>query len=94
MTTKAEREHLARVAALSCVVCRNEGLGESPALCHHVNARAMGRKASHFDVLPLCHTHHDAGIYGVSVHAGLAEWERRHGTEQELLAQVREELGP
>ncbi|TKV21909.1 hypothetical protein FDX01_06260 [Citrobacter sp. wls613] len=32
--TKAEQRHLDRVVALGCIVCRNEGLGESPAVIH------------------------------------------------------------
>ncbi|WP_439896007.1 hypothetical protein [Citrobacter freundii] len=28
--TKAEKLHLSRVAELRCIVCRNEGLGDTP----------------------------------------------------------------
>lgn len=98
MTTKAARLHLARVAALGCIVCRNEGLGESPAAAHHINAHAMGRKASHFETIPLCPPHHQyadgtARYAGhIAVHVSLVEFERRYGTERDLLAQTLAEI--
>jgi hypothetical protein len=49
----------------------------------------MGKRASNFDVIPLCHIHHRTGGYGVAVHAGKLEWESANGTEIELLAQVK-----
>ena len=91
---KAEKEHLSRVAALGCIVCRNEGLGETPAACHHIRTGVgRGQKASHFDVLPLCGHHHQTGGHGEAIHAGQKTWEARFGTELELLEQVRRELG-
>lgn len=35
---KAEKLHLSRVAELRCIVCRNEGLGDSPAEIHHCSS--------------------------------------------------------
>ena len=92
--SKATRDHLAKVAALGCVVCRNEGLGDSPAHAHHINCHAMARKASDFETIPLCHPHHQAAdgtatFQGhIAVHRSLEEFERRYGTERELLEQV------
>jgi hypothetical protein len=54
MATKAEKEHMGRVAALSCVVCRNLGLGESPAEVHHIGNGTMGKRASNHETIPLC----------------------------------------
>lgn len=92
--TKDERAHMSKVAALGCVVCRNLGYGETPAALHHIRAgQGMSQRASHYQVLPLCGTHHQTGGYGVAIHAGQKEWESRYGTELELLEQVYDEIG-
>jgi hypothetical protein len=92
--TKAERERMSAVAALSCVVCRNEGLGESPAELHHPRFLAGGgQRSSHMDVIGLCAMHHRLGGYGTAFHSGPDIWQQRFGTEQELLEQTRRELG-
>jgi hypothetical protein len=81
-------------AALTCVVCRNEGLGESPAELHHPRFLAGGgQRSSHMDVIPLCALHHRLGSWGTAYHAGPEEFERRYGTEADLLAQTKRELG-
>lgn len=89
--TSAERCHIARVIALGCIVC---GCSAVP---HHPRELSLGcgtgLKASNFDVIGLCNSHHTTGGYGVAIHAGVEEWERRYGTQIELLAQVRAELG-
>lgn len=92
--TKAEKAHLARVAALGCVVCRRLGLGESPAEIHHPRVSAgLGRRATHFEALPFCDRHHRNGPDALHV-MGRKAWEARFGfTELELLAQVRQLLG-
>ena len=53
----------------------------------------MAQRASHFDVLPLCHVHHRTGGHGVAFHAGQEAWEAKFGTERELLAAVRGLIG-
>lgn len=94
MTTSAERRHLSRVAQLGCIVCLREGLGETPCEIHHPRSLAgMGQKASHFNAIGLCPTHHRTGGHGVALHAGQRTWEARFGTEAELLADVRRRLG-
>lgn len=90
--TSTERLHHHRVAALGCVVCRNEGLGKTPAEVHHIRTGQGAMRASHFDVIPLCHTHHRTGGYGVAYHAGAAAWQESFGREVDLLAQTRKEL--
>jgi hypothetical protein len=85
--TALEALHLGRVAALGCIVC---GMSAG---CHHIRHQAgMGRKNSHFEAIPLCPDHHQTGGYGVAFHAGPREWERRYGTERELLAVVMAKL--
>lgn len=91
---KSEKLHLSRVADLACIVCRNENLGETPAEIHHCSkGTGLSVRADNFHVIPLCHTHHRTGGYGVAIHAGRQTWENRFGTESELLAQVRAEMG-
>ena len=92
MTTKAENQHLSRVAELACVVCRNEGLGETPASCHHIrDGQGMSQRASHWEVIPICHHHHQ-GAEGIHT-LGTKTWQARYGAERDLLAQIRMELG-
>ncbi|MBA7873256.1 MULTISPECIES: Ref family recombination enhancement nuclease [unclassified Citrobacter] len=91
---KAEKLHLSRVADLHCIVCRNEGLGDTPAEIHHCSSgTGMSVRADNFHVIPLCHTHHRTGGHGVAIHAGRQSWENKFGTETELLVQVLYELG-
>lgn len=84
------KSHLNRVIALGCIIC-----GRS-AVPHHPRAgenSGMGLKAPDEMAIPLCNDHHTDGGYGVAIHAGQEEFERRYGTEADLLIQVREELG-
>jgi len=63
--TNSERDHLARVAALGCIICRWLGFGESPAQVHHVRAgQGMAQRAGHYCAIPLCEPHH-TGTHGV-----------------------------
>jgi hypothetical protein len=92
--TKAEREHMGVVAGLACIVCRNLGFGESPAEVHHVRYLAGGgQRSGNLDTIPLCPLHHRLGGWGIAFHAGPEEFERRYGTEAELLKQTRREIG-
>lgn len=89
MTTKAEKRHRNAVAALGCIVCRNAGHEDSPAELHHIrDGHGMSRRASEWEVIPLCPFHHRTGGYGHAVHAGRIMWEANHGTQRELLALV------
>lgn len=92
--TKTEREHVIRVAKLGCIACKQKGHFTPEVEIHHVRMHnGLGRKASHFEVLPLCHVHHRTGGHGVAFHAGRATWEAEFGTEAELLWMVRKALG-
>ena len=91
--TQHEKQWLNATQALGCVVCRNAGWGPTPAEIHHKRqGPGAGQRASHYHSLPLCPPHHRSGGYGVALHAGQAYWEQLYGTENELLAQVHEEL--
>ena len=84
--TAEERRHMAAVAELGCVVCRIHLGVFSPACIHHTEGKT--RPGAHLRVLPICGIHHTLGGHGVARHAGKAEWERRYGTEAELLEYV------
>ena len=82
-----------RVASLGCVVCRNEGLGDTPAAVHHL--LKSGKRIGHRHTIPLCYHHHQSGhndALAVSVHPWEQEFERRYGTQAALLEQVTREL--
>ena len=87
---KAEKDHLDAVASLGCIACYNIGYPDSPANIHHIRAgQGMSQRASNYETIPLCPTHHQHGGHGVAIHAGQKTWEATHGTETELLEQVR-----
>lgn len=87
--TKAERQHLQRVADLGCIVCKLHLCVFSPAEVHHLRAGCgAGQRASHYRTIPLCPPHHRTGGYVVAIHAGQKMWEEIYGTEESLLVQV------
>ena len=91
--TKAEKEHLSKVAALGCMVCRRMGYEGTPAEIHHPRrGTGMGQRASHYDAIPLCPEHHrgNTGIHGL----GTKGFPKRWGfTESDLLDEVKMLLG-
>lgn len=82
---KAESDHVSKVVSLGCVACRRAGFYDSPAEAHHIGNGTMGKRASNYEVIPLCPTHHRLGAHGVAVHAGRKTWEANYGTERNLL---------
>lgn len=86
--TKAEREHLARVAEIGCILCARLGYPGTPAEVHHIRTHTgAGRRASHFDTVPLCPEHHrgNTGIHGM----GRKAFERHYQvTELALLTET------
>lgn len=90
MTTNLERKHMNKVSQLGCCVCfRIHGPHEpGPVELHHPRKGVgMAQRASHFDVLPLCVSHHRGkmGIHGM----GRKAFEAHYGfTELELLDDV------
>ena len=82
---KAEQEHCKRVAALGCYIC-----GAEPQL-HHIRpiGTGIGRRSSHFEVIPLCYNHH---LGPFSIHNKKLLFEQRHGTEKEILQIITERL--
>lgn len=82
--TKAEREYMARVVDLGCVICKQ------PAQVHHMGSGGMGMRSSHSDIIPLCMNHH-TGPQGIHT-IGKRTWQDKYGYEREYLELVREAL--
>jgi hypothetical protein len=86
--TKDEKNWLNRISNFGCVVCRKhyEIDDAPPANCHHIRqGMGAGQKNSHYMVLPLCHHHHQ-GQDGF--HSAPKTWQKKYGTESELLEWV------
>lgn len=77
--TKTEKEFMRRVAALGCIICKR------PCELHHPTGAGWGLRHSHYDVIPLCAEHHRIGNLGVAIHAGTKTWEKKFGTQAELI---------
>jgi len=79
------------IVELGCIVCRNEGFGITPPEVHHIDGSK--KEGCHFKTLPLCFFHHRSGgniETHTSRHPYKKEFEKRYGTENELLNQVKE----
>lgn len=87
--TKAEKHHMAKVAALGCIACRKIGYHDTPAELHHPRTgMGMGQRNDHMKVIPLCPTHHRHGES--AIHRSKTQFEMNFGTELELLNEVLE----
>jgi len=94
MSTAEEKRFMSKVAELGCVVCRNLGHGPTPAELHHPRTGVgKGQRSSNLDVIPLCPTHHRLGGHGVAFHAGQKTWQEKFGSEWDLVAQIKREIG-
>ncbi len=88
--TKSERRWLGKVAEQGCIVCRNAGFGATPAEIHHLReGQGAAQRASNYLTIPLCPQHHRGTD---SIHGDRAGFERRYGSELDLLAQTIGEL--
>jgi hypothetical protein len=87
--TKAEKEIMAKIADLGCIIC-----GNNLVELHHITTlRGFGGRSKHNQILPLCFLHHRGGQRGVALHEGVKTWEDIHGTQESLLEKVNEQLG-
>jgi len=90
--TKAEKQRFQQLVDIGCVVCLRSGYGYSQPEIHHLRTGAgAGQKSK--DTIPLCPQHHRIGGYGIAIHAGQKEFEKRYGTEQFLLEYTNKFLG-
>lgn len=85
-TTKAEKDHMDKVAALGCIACQKIGYFGTPAEIHHISNQTMGKRASNYEVIPLCPIHHRHGKN--AIHKSRKLFESEFGTEKELLNEV------
>ena len=85
VATKAEREHMSKVASLGCLVCQR------PANVHHIRpiGLGIGNRSSHYETIPLCYDHHQGKF---SIHNCKKEFEAMYGTEKQLLQKTLQEL--
>ena len=90
--TKDEAIFQGKLRALGCIVCRlHLCQHEVPASIHHL--LRGGRRIDEWHVLGLCHFHHQGGCKNekyVSRHPWKKEFEKRYGTEMQLLAKTKE----
>ena len=81
-------EHMQAVKQLPCAVCGSP----PPSDAHHVIHDRFGtRKASDFEVIPLCKAHHQDGPE--AIHNGKQSWRDKHGPDHSYLAGIFELLG-
>ena len=87
--TKAERDHISRVVAMGCAVCKyGLNIEDTPAEAHHIRAGTGKMRASHYEVIPLCPQHHRLGLNAIHV-MGVRAWERYwQFTEADLLEKI------
>jgi len=90
---KADRLRYEKLSELGCIVSVDGMRCEQVPEMHHINAKGMGMRSANDKTIPLCPHHHRTGGYGVAVHAGKKEWERRFGLETDLLALTNELIG-
>ena len=87
---KLERERLATIGNMPCYACFQDGL-EMQSEVHHIRKHTgISLRPDHKFTIPLCAKHHRYGK--VSVHLGKKEFEKRYGTELEILEKVNREI--
>ena len=88
--TKAEKERLQTIAEMPCYACFQDGR-ETQAEVHHIRYHTgLGLKPSDFSTIPLCVFHHRLGK--LSVHLGKVDFEKKYGTQQEILKKINREI--
>ena len=82
VATKAEREHMSKVASLGCLVC------QMPTQLHHIRpiGLGIGMRSSHYQVVPLCREHHTGQF---SIHNCKQQFEDMYGKETFILQEVK-----
>lgn len=86
--TRDERDWRDSILQLGCIVCRREGLGETPAEQHHM--LSGGRRMGHMYSIPLCYLHHRSGRDDAEVTSrdhNQRRFEARYGKESALLVE-------
>jgi hypothetical protein len=93
---KPKAKHMAKVAALPCVICHEWGLPqESKTQVHHViHGRFASRRVPDEMTIPLCEGHHVGNFdtSKIAIHREPAKWERLYGPDHEWLSWVEERI--
>lgn len=92
---KPNPDHMAKVAALPCIVCFEWNLPQqTPTQVHHViHGRYGTRRAPDEMTIPLCRAHHLTGEGGyVALHREPAKWKRLYGEDVLFLSWVENRL--
>jgi len=89
--TKVEKKWLDTICQFGCIVCFNQNFGYSPAAPHHLDGKT--KKNCHFKSIPLCAQHHQIGGYGIAVHCGRVAFEKKYGSQSDLLKQITDIVG-
>lgn len=94
---KSEKQHMDRLCAMGCIVCRVFMDTDSPAEPHHVDGKTA--PGAHLRTIGLCPRHHRipgdgyATRHGPGRNAGKAIFEATYCSEEELLERTNEMLG-
>ena len=89
--TREEKDYMTLVVQLGCIVCRLIGFSGVPAEIHHQRSgTGAGRRASHFDTIPLCPGHHR--FYPDAIHVNATLFVELYGSESELVRKTREDV--
>jgi len=87
--TKAEKLHMRSVAELGCIICEKMGFPGSPAELHHIISNTgMGKKATNYEVIPLCPHHHRNSEE--SYHQSPKDFTDKWGSQEDLLKETLE----
>lgn len=92
--TVVEQKWMDAISRFGCVACWLDGRQPRPTAVHHI--LRGGRRIGHLFSLPLCdpgHHQNGAALGLVSRHPFKARFEAKYGTELELLARLKKELG-
>ena len=84
--SKVELCHLRAVKALRCVVCGRAGPNDAHHCFHDRATRFGGRKAGHFETIPLCKEHHQHGPD--AIHNAKRTWRERWGPDHGYIESV------
>ena len=98
VATTKEKQHMALVASLGCIVCKNLGYTNHKVELHHIrDGYGVGQRATNFEVIPLCPIHHRIGLKAdktgkahFGYHQSPKDFEIAYGKERDLLEQVME----
>lgn len=92
--TREEKKWMDLIARLGCIVCLKHEDIYTPAEVHHLYGKT--KKGAHLNTIGLCFKHHREGSNNkvwVSRHPWKAEFEKRYGSEESLLNEIKNIIG-